>query len=34
MGGGGGRKLFWRVKTGAGEYILRVTRPNGGCFQI
>ena len=30
---GGKRKLFWRVKTGAGKYILRVSRPNGECFQ-
>ena len=24
---------FWRVKTGAGKYIFRVTRPNGECSQ-
>ena len=24
---------FWRVKTGAGEYILGMTRPNGECLQ-
>ena len=30
-GGGGG--TFWRVKTGLGKRILRVTRPNGECSQ-
>ena len=32
-GGGGGGGIFGRVKTGPGERILRVTRPNGKCSQ-
>ena len=30
---GGWAQTFWRVKTGAGEYISRVTHPNGECSQ-